>query len=69
MSARLAAKIVEVLSVGGPRKPAILLALARKLGCTEAQFKDVVYRLKHLRVISTKRRHGGAHYALARLNG
>lgn len=62
----LAAKIIEVLAVGGPRKHAILLALAMHHGSSAQHFKCTINGLLRGRRLVRFRRHGGVHYRLAR---
>lgn len=61
----LGAKIVEVLREGGPRKHAILLALARHHGSSVLHFKNTINGLIRGRTVERFRRHGGIHYRLA----
>lgn len=57
----LAERYVEILAVGGPRKPAILRALAPD----QRAFDRAIRSLKRARRIVVLYRHGGPHYALA----
>ena len=57
-------RILAVLAEGGPRKPAILQALALHLGYTRHTFQRSITRLKAARRIKVYRRAGGPHYGL-----
>ncbi len=64
MNASLRAKLLEVLGEGGPRKPAILKALALHLGFGAQQFLDTINQLKQDGEIRVMHRQGGVHYGL-----
>jgi len=56
-------RYLEILEVGGPRKPRIL---RHAFEVTDAEFNASIRRLRAARLIRSQRRQGGPHLAIAR---
>ncbi len=63
MATPLGDRILDVLGVGGPRKPSLLRALAERHGQAE-KFDATISELKRSGRIKIVYRYGGPHYAL-----
>lgn len=61
-TAELKRRLHEVLEVGGPRKVAILQAIAKHHGCEPRQFRSAIAALVKAKKIRSLRRNGGLHY-------
>lgn len=61
---KLAQRLAEVLEEGGPRKPAILKALAHHHGHTDQDFDQAIAELRAAHRLKTLHRNGGPHYAI-----